>query len=101
MSIVGALLYKSSKDDWEGRRWQQPAVQYILVPPEGAVITLCIVKYRKKVSLKQILKILVKSCYRNEAMQKTACRSLMSKTDLMISMNKKLKAGDSDYSCLN
>jgi hypothetical protein len=34
-----------------------------------AVITFFIAKYRKKVSLKPILKILVKGCYRNEAKQ--------------------------------
>jgi hypothetical protein len=32
------------------------------MPPEVAVITFCIAKYRKKVSLKPILKILVKGC---------------------------------------
>jgi hypothetical protein len=39
------------------------------MPPEVAVITFCIAKYRKKVSLKPILKILVKGCYRNKGRQ--------------------------------
>ena len=51
---------KGSKDDWKCRRWQWPVVQYILTPPEVVVITFCITKYGKKVSLKPTLKILVK-----------------------------------------
>ncbi|MFN9980758.1 MAG: hypothetical protein ACK53Y_12610 [bacterium] len=53
------LHYKSGKDDCKCRRWQQPAVQYILTPPEVVVITFCITKHGKKVSLKPTLKILV------------------------------------------
>jgi hypothetical protein len=39
------------------------------MPPEVAVITFCIAKFRKKVSLKPTLKILVKGCDKNEARQ--------------------------------
>jgi hypothetical protein len=39
------------------------------MPPEVAVITFCIAKYRKKVSLKPILKILVKGCDINKGRQ--------------------------------
>jgi hypothetical protein len=66
---VDALFYESSKDDRKGRRWQLPAVQYILMPPEVAVTTFCITKYRKKVSLKPTLEILAKGCGKNEAKQ--------------------------------
>ncbi len=60
---------KCSKDDWKCRRWQWPAVQYILTPPEVVVITFCIARYRKKVSLKPILEILVVGCNKNMGKQ--------------------------------
>jgi hypothetical protein len=39
------------------------------MPPEVAVIIFCFAKYRKKVSLKPILKILVEGCDKNEGKQ--------------------------------